>query len=68
MGNKQIFFDWINAIIKSCTDDFQFECVDNMVSLFFERFNDIELHQQLTLSRASKWNEIHGIIAPHLNK
>lgn len=64
---KQLF-DWISVIIASCTDDFHFEAVDKLVELFYERTKDENLTSELRLKRALKWNEIHGIVKPELNK
>lgn len=61
-------FDWICTIIKSCTDEFHFEAVDKLIELFLEKTKDKELAEQLKLQRAIKWNEIHGIVKPELNK
>lgn len=59
---------WISKIIDSCTDDFQFEAVDKLIELYFERFKNKEEQLELSLLRAKKWNEIHLIIEPNLNK
>ncbi len=61
-------FKWISNITSSCTDDFHFEAVDNLVELFHEREKNDDLYSELKHLRHLKWNEIHGIIAPHLNK
>jgi hypothetical protein len=61
-------FEWISAIIKSCTDDFHFEAVDNLIDIFYTKFKDEELTVELKTKRAIKWNDIHAIIEPKLNK
>lgn len=61
-------FNWIMNIIESCTDDFHFEAVDKLIELYFEKTKDKDLDFQLKMKRAEKWNQIHSIIAPHLNK
>jgi hypothetical protein len=61
-------FNWILAIINSCTDDFHFEAVDKLIEIFFTKFNDDALTDELKTMRAIKWNDIHGIIEPKLNK
>lgn len=65
---KNELFDWITKIIDSCTDDFHFEGADNIIELFNEKFKDEEMYFQLKMKRTDKWNTIHAIIAPHLNK
>jgi hypothetical protein len=61
-------FNWIAAIINSCTDDFHFEAVDKLIEIFDAKFNNEELSLDLKTLRAVKWNDIHGIIEPTLNK
>jgi hypothetical protein len=60
--------DWILKIIDSCTDDFQFEAVDKLIDLYYEKYKNEEDFLELSLSRAKKWNDIHLIIQPNLNK
>jgi hypothetical protein len=61
-------FDWIATIINSCTDDFHFEAVDKLIEIFHNKFTNEELTNELNTLRAIKWNDIHGIIEPSLNK
>ena len=61
-------FNWIAAIINSCTDDFHFEAVDKLIEIFDAKFNNEDLSLELKTLRAVKWNDIHGIIEPTLNK
>lgn len=68
MENKQNLYDWIVKIIDSCRDDFHFEGVDRIIELFNDKFKDENLHLELKMKRTDKWNEIHTIIAPHLNR
>jgi hypothetical protein len=60
--------EWIIKIIESCKDDFQFEAVDRLIALHQERFKNEEEFLELSIKRAEKWNLIHGIIEPNLNK
>jgi hypothetical protein len=60
--------EWIFKIIDSCKDDFQFEAVDRLISLHHERIKNEEEFLELSIKRAEKWNLIHGIIEPNLNK
>lgn len=67
MSNTNIK-DWITKIIDSCTDDFQFEAVDKLIDLHYGKFNNEDEHIDLQLHRSKRWNEIHAIIEPNLNK
>ena len=60
--------NWVMKIIDSCNDDFQFEAVDRLIALHYERFKNEEEFLELSVTRARKWNDIHGIIEPNLNK
>jgi len=59
---KEQLFNWIAKIIETCTHDFHFEGVDNLINLFYEREQDENLKTELQLLRNSKWNEIHFIL------
>jgi hypothetical protein len=59
---------WVMKIIDSCNDDFQFEAVDRLIDLHYERFKNEEEFLELSVTRARKWNDIHGIVEPNLNK
>lgn len=59
---KEQLFNWISKIIETCTHDFHFEAVDNLIELFYEREKDEKLKTELQLLRRSKWNEIHFIL------
>jgi hypothetical protein len=59
---------WVMKIIDSCKDDFQFEAVDRLIALHYEKFKNEEEFLELSVTRARKWNDIHGIIEPNLNK
>jgi hypothetical protein len=60
--------NWVMKIIDSCNDDFQFEAVDRLIALHYERFKNEEEFLELSVTRARKWNDIHAIIEPILNK
>lgn len=64
----QEIFEWISNIINSCTNDFHFEACDRLIELFKEKEKDENLYTELLLKRSLKWNEIHSIIDPTLNK
>lgn len=65
---KTELFDWIIKIIESCTDDFHFEGADRVIELFNDKFKDEEMYFELKMSRTEKWNQIHAIVKPELNK
>ena len=60
--------EWIIKIIESCKDDFQFEAVDRLISLHQERFKNEDEFLELSHKRAEKWNLIHALVEPNLNK
>jgi hypothetical protein len=60
--------DWIIKIIDSCNDDFQFEAVDKLIDLHYAKFKIEDEFLELSIHRAKRWNEIHSIIEPNLNK
>lgn len=61
-------FYWVKDIIESCTDDFHFEAIDKLIDLFDEKTKEKDLTIELRLLRSKKWNDIHGIVKPELNK
>jgi len=60
--------EWIANIIESCTDDFHFEAIDKLIELYQEKTKDEDFTSDLKMLRAKKWNEIHAIVKPELNK
>lgn len=60
--------EWVSKIIESCKDDFQFEAVDRLIDLYYIKFGNEEGYLDLQLERAKKWNDVHVIIEPNLNK
>jgi hypothetical protein len=65
---QQDIHQWISSIINSCTDDFHFEGVDKLIEIFNEKFKNESLTIDLQTQRAIKWNDIHAIVQPKLNK
>ena len=59
---EQQLFTWVAKIIETCTHDFHFDGVDNLIELFYEREKNEDLHTGLKLLRKAKWDEIHGIL------
>ena len=65
---QQNIKEWVSKIIESCKDDFQFEAVDRLIDLYYIKYADEDGNLELQLERARKWNEVHQIIEPTLNK
>jgi hypothetical protein len=65
---QQHIYDWISTIIESCRDDFHFEGVDRLIDLFHTKYSNEDLTFELISKRTYKWNDIHAIIEPKLNK
>lgn len=61
-------FNWLATIIESCTDDFHFEAIDKLIELYSEKVKDKDLVTDLKNLRSKKWNDIHGIVKPELNR
>ncbi len=55
-------FDWICKIIETCNNDFHFEAVDKLISLYFEREKNEEKQFELEALKVRRWNEIHHIL------
>ncbi len=55
-------FDWICKIIETCNNDFHFEAVDKLISLYFEREKNEEKQFELESLKVRRWNEIHHIL------
>lgn len=55
-------FTWTYNIIKSCNNDFHFDCADVLISLFKVKFGDSDMVLQLRQLRENKWVSIHGIL------
>jgi hypothetical protein len=62
MTENDNIFDWIFRIIQTCTNDFHFEAVDNLINLYYERSKDEGKKIELMILRQQKWNEIHDIL------
>jgi len=55
-------YTWIYNIIESCNNDFHFDCVDVLITLFNIKYGDDESAIELRTLRQAKWNVIHAII------
>jgi hypothetical protein len=58
----QDIYNWILRIIETCNNTFHFEAVDKLIDLFYEKYKDEKLTEDLKLRRIRMWNEIHNIL------
>lgn len=63
MENRELnIFEWISKIIETCNQDFHFEAVDRLISLYYEREKDTVKRDELEMLKIQKWNLIHNIL------
>lgn len=62
MQEKISTYDWLVGVIDSCFHDFHLQCVDRLIELFFEKYKDDALADNLKLMRKQRWEAIHGIL------
>jgi hypothetical protein len=55
-------FKWVKKIIFTSNNDFHFEAVDRLIELFYEKYADDFLRNELYLLREKKWDEIHLLV------
>ena len=55
-------YAWVYNIIESCNNDFHFECVDVLISLFSLKYGESDIVSGLRLLRQNKWNSVHSIL------
>ncbi|RYD73770.1 MAG: hypothetical protein EOP53_19480 [Sphingobacteriales bacterium] len=56
-------YTWTYNIIRSCNNDYHFNCADALIDLFARKYGeDSNQVQQLKMLRAHKWVTIHGIL------
>lgn len=58
----QDIYNWILRIIETCNNTFHFEAVDKLIDLFYDKYKDEKLTEDLKLRRTRMWNEIHNVI------
>ncbi|MEJ7625534.1 MAG: hypothetical protein WKF35_01630 [Ferruginibacter sp.] len=59
---EQQSFTWTYNVIKSCNNDFHFDCADVLISLFKVKYGDSDMVLQLKELRENKWVSIHSIL------
>jgi hypothetical protein len=55
-------FMWTYNVIRSCNNDFHFDCADALISLFARKYGETEMVFQLKQLRENKWVSVHGIL------
>lgn len=56
-------FEWVRAIIQSGNNDFHFEAIDNLITLFISKYPDANNQEiELIAVRWETWNKIHGVL------
>jgi hypothetical protein len=58
----QEVFNWIVKIIETCNNDFHFEGIDKLIDLFYDKYKNDALTDELKLIRIRTWNKIHNIL------
>lgn len=61
-NNNDNLYDWVAKIIATCNNDFHFEGVDNLISLYSQFTKNEEKTLELQILRQKKWNDIHDIL------
>lgn len=55
-------FTWTYNVIRSCNNDYHFDCADNLISLFRMKYGDSEELFELQQLRQHKWVTVHSIL------
>lgn len=56
-------YTWTYNVIRSCNNDYHFDCADALIQLFANKYGEQSDHvQELKMLRAHKWVSIHGIL------
>lgn len=55
-------FDWVKKAINSCKTPFQVTCADNLIHLFWKKFENEYDTTRLKMESQNKWDEIHSIL------
>ncbi|MEO6583767.1 MAG: hypothetical protein ABIO05_05555 [Ferruginibacter sp.] len=55
-------FTWTYNVIRSCNNDFHFDCADILISLFKVKYGDSELFDELKTLRENRWIAVHAIL------
>ena len=63
MTHQTEAYEWICRIIDTCTNQFHFDAVERLVSLYYNNFKDVEGTYKLEMIAAQKYNAIHNILS-----
>ena len=56
-------YTWTYNVIRSCNNDYHFDCADALIDLFARKYGDGSNQVlELKMLRADKWVSIHGIL------
>ncbi len=53
---------WTYNVIRSCNNDFHFDCADALINLFEQKYGETDMVFQLKQLRETKWVSVHGIL------
>lgn len=62
MSQAQHDYNWVQKLIDSCTNDFQFDGIDNIIELYHAKHKNTSLYMCLLEQRTAHWNTIHSIL------
>jgi len=54
--------DWLIGVINSCFHDFHLECSDRLIDLFYDKYRNEGLRDELINKRQERWAAIHSVI------
>ena len=55
-------YTWVYQIIESCNNDFHFDCVVVLISVYNIQYADTDRVLALRLLLENKWNSVHSIL------
>jgi len=55
-------YTWTYNVIKSCNNDYHFDCADALIDLFATKYGNTELVDSLKELRQYKWASVHHIL------
>jgi hypothetical protein len=55
-------YTWTYNIIRSCNNDYHFDCADVLIDLFATKYGDNDMLQRLRELRQHKWASVHMIL------
>ena len=55
-------YTWTYNVIKSCNNDYHFDCADALIDLFANKYGETEFLYSLKELRQYKWADVHQIL------